>query len=340
MLLAAKCALAAAIAWWLGSLLPGQVDQYSYYAPFGAILSMTPTLMGSVRSTLQTVTGLALGILIAWAVVFSPVPGPLIVPLAVGIGVILGGIGMLGTGRDYVAVSALFVLIIGGSDAEEYSLGYLAQMAIGMVVGVGVNFAVVPPLYIRDAAAEVSRLRTTAARALDEMAAALAGDWPPDRADWQRQEDDLRQATARARSLLDEAAESRRINPRSRRQQHDLNEDYDDLVALRSISAHIDDLSDVLSSAIWGDPVDVEMPSSLRVPLSDAIQGVADTLHAWSQRTREAEAQANAEARVRALIAMLNDDRAQPDAGTNQALGTVLFSLRRIIHQIESRPTR
>ncbi len=41
--------------------MPGVTDQYPYYAPLGALLSMYPTLMGSAKSSLQTLLGLATG---------------------------------------------------------------------------------------------------------------------------------------------------------------------------------------------------------------------------------------------------------------------------------------
>ena len=44
-----------------------------------------------------------------------------------------------------------FVLLVGGAHAEGYSLGYLVQMAVGVVVGLLVNFLVFPPLHFWDA---------------------------------------------------------------------------------------------------------------------------------------------------------------------------------------------
>ena len=46
-LLAAKTALAVGIAWLIAPLVPGVADDYPYYAPLGALVSMTPTMMGS-----------------------------------------------------------------------------------------------------------------------------------------------------------------------------------------------------------------------------------------------------------------------------------------------------
>jgi hypothetical protein len=57
-LLAVKAAIAVAIAWFVAPHMPGVADEYPYYAPLGALVSMYPTLMGSVKAGLQTLAGL------------------------------------------------------------------------------------------------------------------------------------------------------------------------------------------------------------------------------------------------------------------------------------------
>ncbi len=128
LLLAAKTALAVGIAWAVAPYVPGVANEYPYYAPLGALVSMYPTLMGSARTGLQTLLGLAAGIVLATAVILTTGPSWWSIPVIVGIGVILSGSGWFGAGREYVPMAALFVLIIGGQDADTYSLGYLVQM--------------------------------------------------------------------------------------------------------------------------------------------------------------------------------------------------------------------
>ncbi|MCS3843801.1 hypothetical protein [Microbacterium sp. AK031] len=45
------------IAWALAPHMPGVTDEYPYYAPLGALLSMYPTLMESAKSGVQTLLG-------------------------------------------------------------------------------------------------------------------------------------------------------------------------------------------------------------------------------------------------------------------------------------------
>lgn len=183
-LLAGKSALAVGLAWPVARLLPGSLDEFSYYAPLGALVCMLPTLVGSLRASVQLVVGIVLGLPLAGLVLVAPLPLWVSVPVAAGLGVLLGGVRGLGAGRDWVAMSALFVLLVGGLQADDFAAGFLVQMAVGMAIGFGVNFVVVPPLRFREASEAVSRLRVAVADALVGMSVALVESWPPERQDW------------------------------------------------------------------------------------------------------------------------------------------------------------
>lgn len=146
-LLAAKTSIAVGIAWFLAPHMPGVTQEFPYYAPLGALVSMYPTFMASVRTGLQTLAGLVLGILLAAVVLLLGHPNIITISLAVGLGVLLAGVPRLGAGRDYVPVATLLVLIIDGADGvDAFSIGYAVQMAMGVVVGLAVNVTIFPPL--------------------------------------------------------------------------------------------------------------------------------------------------------------------------------------------------
>ena len=86
LLLAAKTAVAVGIAWAIAPHMPGITDEYPYYAPLGALVSMYPTLMGSAKSGLQTLLGLAAGIGLATLVILTVGPTWWTIPVIVGIG--------------------------------------------------------------------------------------------------------------------------------------------------------------------------------------------------------------------------------------------------------------
>jgi len=335
LLLALKTAIAAGLAWPVAQLLPGSVDEYSYYAPLGALISMMPTLMGSLKASLQTVVGLTIGIALSWLVVLSPLPGSVSVPLVVGAGVILGGLRGLGAGRDYVPIAALFVLVVGGTQADDYSIGYLVQMAVGMAIGITVNLVIVPPLRLKDSARQIETLRMRIADTLDGMAAAMSEPWPPEDEEWSEAAQSLDAEIQVSEAVVEDARESVRLNPRARRHPYDLQEDYDDLAAITRLGRDVHELGEIIGGAIWGEPMTIELPEPVRKPLGAALASCADLVRAWDHRENEQQAVTT----VEAAIQRLHDIGRTLPAGEapDGTLGTITFSLRRLLATVRNR---
>jgi hypothetical protein len=309
LLQAVKTAVAVAIAWKLAPYMPGVADEYPYYAPLGVIVASYPTLMGSIKNAGQTLAGLAIGIALAAAVIVLSEPSVLTVALVVGVGMLFGGIRQLGAGREYVPIAGLFVLIVGGPDADGYSIGYLSQMSLGIVVGLLVNLLVAPPLRVSRAVKELSRLRAALGTHLGLVADALDASWPPEEAEWSKQGDTLASTTTAVRRALTEADESRRINPRARIRPHDLTSDYDDLKALENATFYVRDLTDVLAGAAWGTPVPVELPEPLRPPLAAAARATSAVVNEWDTGDTSVASLEAAEAAVAAVTQTIHDHR-------------------------------
>lgn len=110
--LALTAATAGAIVFWVGGIFPGPAEEFPYYAPLGAVVAMSSTVVGSVRVSIQRIISIWLGSAIAG---HSGVPhvesrdggtGDRRGTLAVN----LRWLGDMGT---WVPTAALFVLIIG-----------------------------------------------------------------------------------------------------------------------------------------------------------------------------------------------------------------------------------
>lgn len=173
LVLAAKTAFAAAIAWYFAPWVPFADADYSYYAPLGVLVSMYPTLADSARSTAQALLGLAIGIaggFLGLLLASSEVPDVIALAVVVGVSVALGGIRALGAGRDWIAIAALFVLLLGASDPDGFSSSYLLTMAFGAAVGLATNLLVLPPLYLKQASQRLSELRDATAASLHRIA--------------------------------------------------------------------------------------------------------------------------------------------------------------------------
>jgi uncharacterized membrane protein YccC len=278
LLFAAKTALAVGLAWLIAPHMPGVTNDYPYYAPFGALISMYPTLMSSVRSGLQTLLGLAVGIGLAALVLLTVGPSLWSIIAVVGIGVLVSGTGWFGIGREYIPMAALFVLIIGGADAEDYSLGYVTQTAVGVVVGLAVNLIIPPAPLVSDAAARIDAFQQRLAAHLDDIAAALTEQWPPERGGWMQDAGALAETSRSLRDALAEADEGRRGNLRARRGRADTSSEHARLEMLVEVVHQIRDISGCLSDTINERPSAFPLDPDLVDPLSDACRAVADLL--------------------------------------------------------------
>lgn len=335
-LLAAKAALAAAAAWLLADHVPGVADDYPYYAPLGALISMYPTLMGSARAGLQTLAGLAIGILLAGGVLLLGEPTVLSIAAVVAVGVLIAGVRRLGAGQEYVPMAAMFVLIVGGPNAENYSIGYLVQMSVGVAVGLLVNVLVFPPLNFTAAALELSRFRNTLARQLDEIGKSLTESWPPDHEDWADRQHALAEGAAEVRSALNHAEESGKGNPRARFHRRDLGNDYKDLRALESITFYVRDISEMLTAAVWGRPFQAELPAVLCAPLSRVMAALGGLLRGWDTGTGEHALLADAAAALDDLHTRIEENRPLGTAALTPA-SAVAMGARRILDAVRLR---
>lgn len=331
MLLAAKAAAAVLAAWLLAVLLPGKLDDYAYYAPLGALLGVSPTVIASIRTSLEMVAGIVLGVVIGWGLMAAGMPWFVRAPLAVGIGVLIAGARILGEGRVYVAIAGLFVVILGADDPESYGLAYVAQFGLGLIVGTLINLVMVPPLRFASARDRISSLRREIADRIDELAEVIVADWPPDRDDWLGDTRQLRRAVDDARDLVDEARESGKVNPRVLWHTVDTRADYDDIETLRLVGTRLSDIVDALSGAIWNRPVPVDMSTDAVQPVHDALSAVADYLRAWDSGDDVDAAQERCTASCRAVQGVFDHTSAQ------SGLGSIVFALRTISQSIDSR---
>lgn len=337
LLLAAKAALAVGIAWAVAPHMPGVTDEYPYYAPLGALLSMYPTLMESVKSGLQTLLGLVAGIALALIVVVTIGPNWWSIPLVAGVGVLLSGTGWFGAGREYVPIAALFVLIIGGQNSDDYSLGYVSQMAVGVVVGLAVNLLIAPGTLTAVASARIDSFREQLAAHLDEIGEAVSDSWPPERDGWVRDAAALADTSRQVRQALDEADTSRKGNPRAMRGRHDTSEAHTELETLELIAVRIRDISEALADAIWERPGGLGLNPALAEPLSAACQRVAECIALDEDDSTAAhEAREGAARAVRILLESVN----QAAVDSHQAMGPgvlMCMHLRRILLLLRAR---
>lgn len=311
LLMAAKTAVACALAWVLAPLLPTQ-DQYSYYAPLGVLVSMYPTVAASARSGAQAMLGLAVGVglgLLGIAALFAGLPAVIALALVIAIGVLIGGIRALGVGREWVAIAALFVLLLSGSQADDFSVSYLLTVGFGVLIGVVVNLAIVPPVYLDTASVRLSELRDEIADLL-RVLADRAAEGNIDAAEVSQPDAGLDAVIADVHDEVHEADESLRGNPRGRRRRAEKVENLQRLRALERTAFYSRDLADVLYALdIEGDAaVGLEARGALAEAIRRCADLVATPVGDTASSTRVADADRAVEAYADALTAVVGNE--------------------------------
>ena len=292
-MLALKAAVAAGLAWLVVIPFSGVADDYPYYAPLGAVVVTSTTVMTSVRTSLQAMAALAIGAGLAVVVVQAPVAQVVAVMLVVGIGTALGAWKRLGEMSAWVPFAALFVLILGGEDPSYYVLGYGSLTAVGAAVGVAVNLAL-PQLPLGRTLQALAALQEELARQLRSLAEDL------------RTEDDLGTDSARISSsvapasqrlgrLVAEVGDARRVNWRAGRWRELADRRVERAEALGTISYLVEELGALLGSS---SRQLLRGRTAVGDAIADALEATAHMLEATDLMTMDEDAHASvAEAR-------------------------------------------
>ncbi|WP_052487602.1 FUSC family protein [Gordoniibacillus kamchatkensis] len=172
-----KTALAAALSWWLATVLA--YNNYPYFAPLAAILTVQVTVADSLEKAVQRIVGIILGVAVSVLIGHWFSIGALSIFL-----VILAGMAISNSLRlnnqitSQVAVSSLLVLAFGHS--QGYAFGRIVETMVGCAVAVGINAFLIPPNAIPSAEASLLALGKRAASTLSDLTLLLGqkgGNW-------------------------------------------------------------------------------------------------------------------------------------------------------------------
>lgn len=215
LLLMLKTAGAAAVAWVVAVRLTATPSPV--LAPLAAVLVLQSTVYQTMQDGLRRVGGVVLGVLLALALGrwLGLHAWSLIVMLLLAL--LVGRMFRLGSQTNQVAVSALLVVVIGGT-TTGYAQERIFETLLGAAVGVLVNVLIAPPVHVhvvRDSlAAMASRLAGLLVgigqRLSDEEVVFASGKVRKLLFTAQ----DFHHGIADIRDQLDHASESLRFNPR------------------------------------------------------------------------------------------------------------------------------
>ncbi|GAA3742020.1 putative membrane protein YccC [Spinactinospora alkalitolerans] len=207
-----KTVVAAVIAWLAAMHLPGAANPY--FAPLGAVMSIYPTAARSVNEAALYVGGFLVGAAIAIPVGMLVGANTLGIAVTLLLALAVSSWRRLGDQSAQVSFTALFVLLFGGDQAWQYTVPRLADLGVGIAVGLIVNVAVYPPLYLRSADRVLAALGVDTAAALTELAQVVSD---PERGwtTWSHRDDQMTRSARGARSAFDQAYESLHWNSRA-----------------------------------------------------------------------------------------------------------------------------
>ncbi len=271
LLLAAKGAIAAVLAWLVARTLPGFLDEYAYYAPFGAVVAMMPSVVDSLRTGLHTLLGLAVGGGIAVLAYVAGLPALATVPLVIVAAILVAGLLPPGAGRDYVPVAAIFVLMSSGGDPEAFGTAYVLLTGMGLVIGTVVHLAILPPLRTLPVDRRLEALRASAASLLDDLATQLDDAEQP-LVSLEARGAELQRAVDDAQAALTDAQRTRRANVRARGGRYTVSTSIVRFGELRATVRELVSLASVVSDERTTLAVPDDMPTSLRATVADVLR--------------------------------------------------------------------
>jgi uncharacterized membrane protein YgaE (UPF0421/DUF939 family) len=237
--LALKTTAAATTAWLLVQPMGGFVDDYPYYAPLGAVVAMSLSVVDSMRSSLRALAAISTGAALGLVLHALPLPQPVALLVGIGTGILLGGVRGFGVAGGWVPFATLFVLIASGDDPWSYALAYAALTGFGALVGVLLNLAM-PQLPLTPSVVAQEELQREVADQLRRLADELEREDASGEADWAAAGVDLAPQVRLVQELSLRAQEARRGNWLARRWASVADEHLDRARALLRLTGSVD----------------------------------------------------------------------------------------------------
>lgn len=276
---AVRAAIAASLAWLVAGSLPDPASEYPYYAPFGAVIATTLSLMGSIRESVQAIASIALGGALALLANTTPIPTPFLIALVVAAGVVVSGFRWLGNMGMWVPTAAIFTLIVGKGEAF-YIGAYAGLTGLGALIGIAVNL-LLPPLPITPARSAMQDFRYAIADELETLADAFDQD-AAEREQEAAEHWSVFETRSAMYSTLGLAREAQRGNLRGKKQKHAIDHLSEEATKLDRLSIITNDLRDLLLQEQHL-PTDntqtLQLHGDLFPPLISALRGIAHILH-------------------------------------------------------------
>ncbi|MEU6137286.1 hypothetical protein [Nocardioides sp. NPDC047086] len=324
-------AVAGAIAFWVGAVFPGPAGEFPYYAPFGAVVAMSSTVLGSVRKSVQSIVSIWLGSAIALAIGAVRAPEPATVALVIGLGTIAGTWSWLDDTGHWVPTAALFVLIIGTGDPVAFVSAFGGLTLIGAGIGVLMSM-LFPQLPLAPAERATGAVRRKVLGQLRRLAHALQRDKPPTENQWSDFLAQLEPALQRMRAARQLVLDASRANMRRESYRYRLERQLEQAASLERVCLLVEELTQLLEEEEREGNDQVGLGPELRPATARALLALADLVESGDRHIADPEAKAVAQDALAALVDQIRDVRGgeSPDDDLFTA-GSIVTTIRRCL---------
>ena len=337
---AAKAATAAVLAWIVaGWLMPSGPD---FYAPLVAVLSVHPTVAGTLRDTVQRMVSVGIGLAIGYAVTVTVGLHVWSLGLALLLAMLISAWERLGEEGGQIPIAALLVLLL-AEDPTLYAEQLLGEGLIGGLVAAAVNVVVIPPLQVGMAERALVRLRQRLGDLVDDMSSQVGGGWPPEDQRWIARARELDRPLHEAREAVRTGDESTRFNPRGRRFRHVPPGQRTSFESLENVTLAVRDLATSLSEAADPDDPALHLNEVFRPALARALRSVAEAITAYgspedsTDTAAESRPVAAAAREVQELRRLLAQSET-PEVPSLVAEGAIVTELGRLVAHLQRAP--
>lgn len=233
----AKTAVAAVVTWFVCSFVATEPPVFGAIA---AIIVVQPSVNQSLSRGIERSIGVIVGVVIAYlvALVFGA-PGWLILVAIVVSLLVAWALRFPASSTVQVPISAMLVLAI-GAQTPGYAVDRIIETIIGAVIGIVVNWLIVPPIAIKPAHEAVAVFGREVAATMDGLATVLSA--PTDEAFRTKllvEARLLRPMQAKGQAALDAATETLKFNPRRSAHRDELAADAELLAMLGIVTTRV-----------------------------------------------------------------------------------------------------
>ncbi|MFD7076986.1 aromatic acid exporter family protein [Nocardioides sp. NPDC057577] len=328
---ALTAAVAGAIAFGVGAVFPGPAGEFPYYAPLGAVVAMSSTVLGSVRKSVQSILSIWLGSAIALAIGAVLSPGPVTVALVIGLGTIVGSWDRLDDTGHWVPTAALFVLIIGTGDPVAFVSAFGGLTLIGTAIGVAMTM-LFPQLPLAPAERAMGDVRSEVLVQLRRLAHALQRDRPPTEDQWSEFLTQLVPTLQTMRAARQLVLDASRANVRREHHRDRLERQLEQAASLERVCLLVEELTQLLEEEERAENDQLGLGAELRPPTARALLALANLVESGDGRTADPEAKTEAQDALAELVDQIHDVRGGGSSDEDLfTAGSIVTTIRRCL---------